>query len=201
MLEATGLECQRGGRVLFRALSLALAPGDVVRLAGANGSGKTSLLRILCGLLEPAAGEVTWQGLSIASLREEYSKNVLYLGHAAAVKEDLTAAENLRISTRIAGVSTTGKSILEALDRYGVPKGLVRRMSQGQRRRAALARLALSASVPVWLLDEPFTALDKSASALTEELVAAHAKAGGMVAYTTHHAANISDRKVIQLDA
>lgn len=98
MLEAASIDCERGGRVLFRALSFTLRPGELLRIAGANGQGKTSLLRILCGLLTPAAGEVRWDGEPISSLREEYSRRLVYIGHAPGVKDELTAAENLSIT-------------------------------------------------------------------------------------------------------
>jgi heme exporter protein A len=201
VLQAIDLKCERGGRTLFRGLSLALSGGDLLRLAGANGSGKTSLLRILCGLLLPSSGEVKWQGAGIQSLREDYSRHVLYLGHAPAVKDDLTPAENLDIACRLAGITVTKKSLRESLQRYGVPDNFVRKLSQGQRRRAALARLMLSASAPLWLLDEPFSALDAAASSLTEELISQHAKRGGAVVYTTHHEVSLRHTRRIDLDA
>src|SRR4051812_19098450 len=103
MLEVTDLQCERGGRVLFRHLSFALRGGELLRIGGANGRGKTSLLRILCGLLWPSAGEVRWKAEPIHGLKEEYSRQLVYLGHAPAVKDDLTAAENLSIACRLAG--------------------------------------------------------------------------------------------------
>jgi heme exporter protein A len=194
VLEASELELERGGRRLFRGLSLALAPGELLRVAGANGSGKTTLLRILCGLLAPQAGEVRWQGTPIRRLREEFSRQLLYLGHAPAVKDELTAAENLSIACTLAGAPAAPGAVREALEAYGLPSAdvPVRRLSQGQRRRAALARLLLSAAVPLWLLDEPFTALDAAAARFTGELIAQHVARGGAAVYTTHQDAAIS---------
>jgi heme exporter protein A len=194
MLEASDLELERGGRRLFRGLSLALAGGELLRIAGANGSGKTTLLKILCGLLAPEAGEVRWRGLPIKTLREEYARQLVYLGHAPAVKDDLTAAENLSIACTLAGVAAAPQAVREALDAYGLPRGEVpvRRLSQGQRRRAALARLLLSAAAPLWLLDEPFTALDAGAAGFTGELIARHVARGGAAVFTTHQDAPIS---------
>ena len=193
MLEATGLECVRGERRLFGELSFSLKGGALLRVAGANGSGKTSLLRILCGLLAPTSGEVRWEGNSIQSLKEDYSRRLLYLGHAPAVKDDLSPVENLAIACRIAGRDAGEKEIHAALGEFGVPRTeiLTRRLSQGQRRRAALARLLLSKSAPLWLLDEPFAALDADAARFTESLIAEHAARGAMVIYTTHQAAAI----------
>jgi heme exporter protein A len=192
MLEVAGLLCARQRRELFAGLNLALQGGELLRVAGANGSGKTTLLKILAGLLLPDAGEVRWRGAPIGALREEYSRQLVYLGHAPAVKGDLTAAENLGFACTIAGVAAPAQHVQGALARYGVPgDALVRKLSQGQRRRAALARLLLSASVPLWLLDEPFAALDAAAARLTEELIAAHVARGNAVAYTTHQEADI----------
>jgi len=194
MLEASDLELERGGRRLFRGLSLALAGGELLRIAGANGSGKTTLLKILCGLLVPEAGEVRWRGQRIKSLREEYARQLVYLGHAPAVKDDLTAAENLSIACTLAGAAAAPQAVREALDAYGLPRSdvPVRRLSQGQRRRAALARLLLSEATPLWLLDEPFTALDAGAASFTGELIARHVSRGGAAVFTTHQDAPIS---------
>ncbi len=200
MLEAADLRCERGGYRIFEKVSFLLSEGKLLRVVGANGSGKTSLLRILCGLALPAAGEVRWKGTPIRSLREEYSRELLYLGHAPAVKDELTAAENLRISCALAGVPISADNVSGALDRFGIPPGkLVKQLSQGQRRRAALARLELSASVPLWLLDEPFTALDAVAADLTKGLIRNHVGGGGAVMYTTHQDAGLPDSRVIEL--
>jgi heme exporter protein A len=200
MLEAADLTCERGGRLLFEKLSFRLSAGDLLRIAGANGSGKTSLLRILCGLLEPAAGAVRWQGSPIRALREEYAKNIVYLGHAAAVKDELTAAENLSIACLLAGRAASSSGVEEALARFAVPPDKqVKRLSQGQRRRAALARLALSGSVPLWLLDEPLSALDADGIELLKRLIVEHQGRGGAVVFSTHQDPGIAATGVVEL--
>jgi heme exporter protein A len=193
VLDASNLDCLRGGRTLFRGLSLSLQGGELLRIAGANGSGKTSLLKILCGLLFPDSGEVRWQGTPIRRLREDYSRHLVYLGHAPAVKDDLSAAENLAVACTLAGRTASPQQAQEALESYGLAADgvAIRRLSQGQRRRAALARLLLSADAPLWLLDEPFAALDAAAARFTEELIAGHVAQGGTVVYTTHQEAKI----------
>jgi heme exporter protein A len=200
VLEAAALECERSGRTLFRALSFALRAGEALRVAGANGSGKTSLLRILCGLAAPAAGEVRWRGTPIRALQEDYARELVYLGHAPAVKGDLTAAENLSIACTLAGLAVKPADVAAALERFGLPgRDLpVRKLSQGQRRRAALARLCLSRA-PLWLLDEPFSSLDADGIGLLHGLFLEHLEQQGAIVFTTHQDPGIAATLVLEL--
>ena len=186
MLETTALACERGGLRLFSDLGFALQAGGLLRVRGANGSGKTTLLRTLAGLTRPAEGEVRWRGNAIG---DEYRREMLFLGHAAAVKDELTVLENLEFSSRISCLEISESKIKSALDCLGIARLAdlpARYLSQGQRKRAALARLALSSAVPLWLLDEPFAALDDEAIARVSALCAAHLAAGGMLVLTSH---------------
>jgi len=186
VLEARDLECERGGRKLFRALALELRAGELLRVAGPNGAGKTSLLRILAGLSSPAAGEVRWNGRPIAALGEDFTSNLLYIGHAAALKDELTPAENLAFSCALGGAPARPEAVRWALGALAVPDLPARKLSQGQKRRAALARLLLAEARPLWLLDEPFAALDTGAADYVQELIVRHRGAGGAVIYTNH---------------
>jgi heme exporter protein A len=175
----------------------------MLRVAGANGSGKTSLLRIMCGLLAPSAGELRWQGRSIRAEREEYSRNLVFIGHLNALKDDLTALENLRFAAALGGLPADRGHALDGLNRFGVVHCAdlpAKVLSQGQRRRVALARLALSPKVPLWILDEPFSALDLAAVAELELLLAAHIASGGMIVLTTHQEVQVVAHAVLRVD-
>jgi len=187
MLQAERLKCLRGERVLFEALAFTLGPGALMRIEGPNGSGKTSLLRLLCGLLQPASGEIRWRGQSIAACAEDYRAALAYLGHQNALKEDLSPVENLRFASALYGPALPRETAHVALHMFGVEtERPVRALSQGQKRRVALAALSLRGNALLWLLDEPFVALDGAALETVKRMIEAHLERGGMVAYTTH---------------
>jgi heme exporter protein A len=192
MLETTALACERGGLRLFSDLGFTLQAGGLLRVRGANGSGKTTLLRALAGLTRPSAGGVRWRGNPIDA---EYRKEMLFLGHAPAIKDELTVLENLEFSCRLSRLNFSGLQIATALEQLGIARlsGLpARYLSQGQRRRAALARLVLSAQVPLWLLDEPFAALDGGGIDSVSALCSAHLANGGLLVLTSHQEAPIA---------
>jgi heme exporter protein A len=194
-LEAVDVRCTRGERTLFDGLSFTLKSGELLRIGGPNGSGKTSLLRIACGLLEPDRGEVCWDGENVRRLKEEFWARLLYIGHANALKDDLTASENLSVACTLAGIVADERRISGALGNLGLAgrENLPARvLSQGQRRRVALARLALGEDATLWVLDEPFTALDAAAIDCVQGLISGHVSRGGGVIYTTHYEASIA---------
>lgn len=188
MLTTTELSCVRGDRRLFSGLGFTLEAGGRLHVGGENGVGKTSLLRILCGLSPADAGEIRWEGETIGELGDEYRKAVLYLGHHNALKEELTALENLQTAAALAGVAVDEARGLELLGRVGLAgreELPVRFLSQGQKRRVALARLLWSPA-PLWVLDEPFVALDVAAVSWLAQIIGAHVAAGGMAILTSH---------------
>lgn len=189
MLYATDLACLKGDRLLFRGLELRVDPGEMVRVAGPNGAGKTSLLRILCALALPEHGEVRWKDQPISRDRESFHRDLLYSGHAPALNDLLTPLENLRFSCAAAGESAHEETCIDALVRIGLAAQLdlpARVLSQGQRRRVGLARLFIETDRKLWVLDEPFTALDVAAVADLASTLSEHCASGGMVVLTTH---------------
>ena len=189
LLEARQLACKRGRNLLFEGLDLALVAGSVTWLRGTNGSGKTSLMRILAGLSAPADGQVLWRGTPLAQAGAEARQSLLYIGHANALKDDLTLGESLAYLGRLAGLEDADTSAAEALQRLGLlsrRQAPVRTLSQGQRRRGALARLALDDKPRVWILDEPYDALDAPSTQTLSALITAQAACGGAVLLTSH---------------
>lgn len=190
LLSTHELACTRGMRTLFRALSFTVSAGQVLRVEGENGAGKTSLLRLLAGLALPSAGDVRWCGAPIAAQRERCARELLYLGHASALKNDLTPLENLRVMARLHGDAADDATLRGALERWGLAAAWrlpVRVLSAGQRRRAALARLALTRA-RLWILDEPFNALDSAACEHLCRCIERHAGQGGAAVVTSHQA-------------
>ena len=205
MLEVRDLEVMRGDHRLFSNLGFSLQGGELLRLRGSNGSGKTSLLRTVCGLLEPSEGEVLWNGESIRSQRDEFNRSLTYLGHHNGIKAELTGFENLRLSNTLSGNDVSEDQIYDALGEIGLagredlPSHV---LSQGQKRRGALARLLLS-DADLWVLDEPFTALDVKAVEMLSQLIEQHLQKGRMVIFTTHQevAIRAGESREIDLDA
>lgn len=189
VLAAGGVACRRGTRLLFAGVDLALAPGTLLWLRGANGVGKTSLLRLLAGLSEPEAGTITWRGTPLRKDRAAWHRDSIYVGHANALKDDLTLAESLAFLAALAGRAGGGDAVARALDAVGLARwqhALVRTLSQGQRRRGSLARLALDERPRVWILDEPHDALDVESAARLDAMLVAHAARGGSALLTSH---------------
>lgn len=195
MLSVSDISCTRGERHLFSGLGFTLGPGEWLHVQGENGAGKTSLLRILASLSPPAAGDIRWGGEPIKALAEDYRREMLYLGHHGAVKEELTPFENLTLAAQLDGTTLDETAALSALARFGL-RGredlAVRFLSAGQKRRVLLARLAVR-QARLWILDEPFTALDVKAVEMLSELIAEHVAGGGMAILTSHQSIPIRE--------
>jgi len=199
LLEVEHLGCERGERLLFTGINFSLDHGAVVQIEGRNGAGKTSLLRIVCGLAVPTKGKVRWRGQEIHRQRQEFNAEMLYLGHLPGVKDGLTPEENLKVAQALA------KSNIEipiALRQVGLEQFFdfpAHSLSAGQRRRIALARLVVNHAI-LWILDEPFTALDRSGITLVEDLITQHCATGGAVLITTHQPLHLENITRINLD-
>jgi heme exporter protein A len=201
MLEADNLECVRGERRLFAGLGFRLEAGELLYLQGKNGAGKTSLLRMIIGLLPPEAGEIRWKGESIRRAGEDFRADLCYLGHLNAIKEELTPLENLLAAARLADEELSEDEAIDALEQVGLAGRedlACKYLSQGQKRRVALARLVKERR-PLWVLDEPFVALDVAAVAWLANIISAHLQRGGLAVMTTHQLVDIPAGKVREL--
>ncbi|MFA7430852.1 MAG: heme ABC exporter ATP-binding protein CcmA [Rhodospirillaceae bacterium] len=204
LFEGRGLTCIRGERVVFTGLDFTLAPGEALLLLGPNGSGKSSFLRLLAGLIRPAAGALTWDGAPVRDEREDHGARSRYIGHLDAVKPVLSVAENISFWVRtwapdtrdVAAAVQRGLECF-AMDRLADVPGKM--LSAGQKRRVNLARL-VAAPAPLWLLDEPTTALDKASIKVLEACVAEHRAAGGMVALSTHSDIDLPGARTFHMD-
>jgi len=193
------LACVRGHRTLFEKLDFTLAPGYVLLVEGDNGSGKTSLLKMLAGLRAPDHGDILWNGTSIRTLGADYRSQLLWLGHANGLKEDLTAAENLRIAQALhARTDRKINQVLEMVRLRGYKHTRPRLFSAGMKRRLALARLLLQ-QAPLWILDEPQASLDITGIAMLESFVHQHLADGGMAVMTSHHSVSLDDECLVRL--
>ena len=201
MLEADNLECVRGERRLFAGLNFKLEAGELLYLQGRNGSGKTSLLRMLIGLLPPEAGEIRWRGTSIKAQGDDFRADLCYLGHLNAIKEELTPLENLLAAARLADEELSEDDVLDALEQVGLAGRedlACKYLSEGQERGATPARLATEKR-PLWILDEPFVALDVVAVDWLAGIISGHLQRGGLAVMTTHQLVNIPAGTVREL--
>lgn len=192
-LSFSKLACSRGGRQLFSGIDCLLEAGRWLYVTGANGVGKTSLLRMVCGLAPIESGQILWNGTSIHAQRDVYREDLCYLGHLNALQESMTVDENLIFTAALAGNATEAAQRQQVLSHFGVRgRGgqLVRHLSQGQKRRVALSRLALS-QARLWVLDEPFVAMDEAGVRMLADLIAAHLSRGGLAVLTSHQLVDI----------
>ncbi|MBC8210878.1 MAG: cytochrome c biogenesis heme-transporting ATPase CcmA [Gammaproteobacteria bacterium] len=200
LLQTRDLCCVKDDRVLFEGMNLALKAGQILLVEGKNGSGKTSLLRILTGLSLPESGDVLWQGRPISEVGADYYEQVNYVGHHDGIKRDLTCLENLRL------VQAMGKPLpidlddaLEKVNLYRFGDNYVATLSAGQKRRLALARLVVT-EAQLWIMDEPFTSLDKASMAMFQEMFEQHLEKGGVIVLTSHHDIEMPQSDVVRLN-
>jgi heme exporter protein A len=188
-LIAKELTCVRGDTELFRNLSFEISPGSILQITGGNGSGKSSLLRILCGLLSPQDGQVLWGQNPIHDDRDYFHSQLLYLGHQPALKGDLTAIENLISQAALSGIALStqeAKKIILDLNLQGVSGRPIRTLSQGQKQRVGLAKLLIQPKKMIWILDEPLNALDQATSEAIETMLLRHASENGIIVFSSH---------------
>lgn len=197
-LTAESLTCRRGNRLLFTELSFRLAPGDLLVLRGANGAGKTSLLRLLAGLSRPAAGRVLWNNTAITQDLEAYFRRLHYLGHLDGLKPTFTARENIHYSARLRG-NIAASSALDRFNVTSLANTPLRLLSAGQRRRVALARLFAS-SAPLWLLDEPSAALDHNGTEILDRALTDHCQSGGIAVIASHDSTLHPLAKILEIN-
>lgn len=200
-LEARALSCLRGERVLFSNLSFEVFGGQCLHIRGQNGVGKTSLLRLLAGISSPEAGEILWNGQDIKTQVEQYHNQLLFAGHRDALKEDLTALENIQIFAAIDGIALSEKELLATLWRFGLQgrEDLpVSCLSAGQKKRVLMARM-ISRQAQLWILDEPFNALDTHAVGELQDVIQEHLSNQGLVIMTSHQVLSMQNVKVLDL--
>jgi len=202
MLKADNVSCLRGERRLITALSFTVQRGRLLAVTGENGSGKTSLLRMLCGLLPAEQGRILWHGEDVRACKERYRASLIYIGHLNSLKDDLTPVENVAISVRLAGEAISEGQTCEALEAVGLARSIhrlpTRVLSQGQKRRVSLARLWLSQR-SLWILDEPFAALDASATSLLMQQLRSHLNNDGIIIAATHQEIDVGADRLDQL--
>ena len=201
MLEANALSCIRGERQLFSGLNLVVVAGECLHVRGENGVGKTSLLRLLTGLSKPDSGEILWNRQSIVQDPAAYHRDLLFLGHRDALKEDLTALENLKLYAALDGIDLSGEKALAALWHFGL-RGRedlpVNCLSAGQKRRVLMARMLIR-QAKLWILDEPFNALDVHAVQALQGLITGHLEQGGLVVLTSHQEVSLPHMRTLDL--